>query len=409
MKRFFSKISNLSLVQNAKSDFIEFVKSLRSDLNNSLFEASSDFWAYHLGGLSALVAVDMVLNMLLRPSYTWGFHFTSITLWVTCFSIAVLLFRQHYKRAQWDSQPQVLVLIKSVGCSLFFALPITLLLTSFAFVFFDDLHRYYQNRIPGISGLQMVAQFAFQNMFVTAFHLLGWMMLYMGITSRRRTKEIEVANLRLQNSLREAELSSLSNQLNPHFLFNALNNIRFMIQEDARNAETMLMSLSTVLRYSLDSSKRDTVSLEQEMEISQRYIDLVQIQFEERLQFSMQTEPQLKSCTLPPMVLQMLLENAVKHGIENIPSGGAIQVSAFNDARVLCLKVCNDLPSNFAQSTDEPGIGLLNIEQRLALLYGDTAELLAEIEDGRYCVTLRIPQTQRRTTQNMDSSTVIDS
>lgn len=106
-------------------------------------------------------------------------------------------------------------------------------------------------------------------------------MLYVGITSRRKTKQIEVVNLRLQNSLKEAELSSLSNQLNPHFLFNVLNNIRFMIHEDAINAEKMLMSLSGVLRYSLDSSKNDLVPLIEELDISRSYIDLIQIQFEE--------------------------------------------------------------------------------------------------------------------------------
>ncbi len=381
----FSQLKDHAKVQQAKQDFYEFVDSLKQGLNRQLFEASSDFWAYHLGGMSALVAMDLLLSLFLRPSSIWGFHLISLVVWIASFTVAGLLYRRHYKLANWDALPQVVVLIKSIGCAIFFAVPIVFMLTALSIVFLDDFQRFFQ-----------IYEFAGRNLFMTSFYLLCWMILYMGITSRRQAKEIEVANLRLQNSLREAELSSLSNQLNPHFLFNALNNIRFMILEDAKNAETMLMSLSQVLRYSLESSKRDKVDFEQELQICQRYIDLVQIQFEERLRFSIDVPSNLMSCTLPPMVLQMLLENSVKHGIENIASGGEIQMSADLLDQRLVLTVCNDLPDDYKESSGEPGIGLLNIEQRLDLLYGEQARLVAGAEDGRYCVTLTIPQVKTK-------------
>ena len=223
-------------------------------------------------------------------------------------------------------------------------------------------------------------------------------MLYIGITSRRKTKQVELDNLRLQNSLREAELSSLSNQLNPHFLFNALNNIRFMIHEDATNAEKMLMSLSGVLRFSLDSSRNDLVALIEEIDISRSYIDLIQIQFEERLSFKLDVSAELNSCTLPPMVLQMLLENAVKHGLDNIREGGEISVTAELKDEILNLTVINNLPTeeNLKKGTSpnrESGIGLINIEQRVDLLYGDRGVIKTHIEDNRFIVNIQIPQS----------------
>lgn len=397
------QIKNHVWVQKARHDFAEFLSSIQDNLNKDLFEASSDFWAYHLGGLSALVAMDMVLNLLLRPSFIWDYQIVSLVIWISGFSLATLVFRSHYKRANWDAQPQVSVLIKCVGFAIFFAIPIVLLLMVFNIIFFDDLQRFYQMRNPSASAFEILIEFGARNLFITSFYLLCWMTLYMSVTSRRKTKEIEVANLRLQNSLREAELSSLSNQLNPHFLFNALNNIRFMIQEDANNAEAMLMSLSHVLRYSLDSSKQDTVPFEREVEISQQYIDLVQIQFEERLVFSIDAPTELMHCTVPPMVLQMLLENAVKHGIENIAAGGKISVSATLKNDILSLTVCNDLPENQQRKSSESGIGLLNIEQRLDLLYGSQASLETKTENNRYCAILAIPQ-QKNSDQDTDKN-----
>jgi len=187
-------------------------------------------------------------------------------------------------------------------------------------------------------------------------------------------------------------LNSLSNQLNPHFLFNALNNIRFMIHSDANNAEKMLMSLSSVLRYSLDSSKNKKVPLKEELEISNRYIDLIQIQFEERLIFALDIPESLLDCQLPPMVLQMLLENAVKHGIDHIREGGTINLGAQLCESTLTITVCNDLPENYIKRLEEPGIGLFNIGQRIDLLYADQGSIDTQVIENRFCVTVKIPQ-----------------
>ena len=379
-----------------KGFLLSIADSLKSD---DLYKADREFWSYHLGGIGFILVIDMLINSISDHNSIWGFFSVAYITWGVGFLYSGLLIRSQYKKANWESQPQMNVLIKSAACSLFFSLAIVLLMTALSMMFyFDDFYRFRGSFTPGISSLGAFTEFFFNNWFITFFYLIVWTMLYIGITSRRKTKQVEVDNLRLQNSLREAELSSLSNQLNPHFLFNALNNIRFMIHEDASNAEKMLMSLSGVLRYSLDSSRNDIVPLIEELEISRSYIDLIQIQFEERLDFKLNVSPELNSCTLPPMVLQMLLENAVKHGLDNIREGGGISVDAELKDEILYLIVSNDLPteenSKQRPSPDsESGIGLINIEQRLDLLYGERGTIKTHREDDRFIVNVQIPQS----------------
>ena len=380
-------------VKEARHEFEKYIKAVRSTLNESLFEASNDFWSYHIGGIVVLLTFDLALNSILTSSSVWNFYSTAGITWGACFFFAGLVLRSHYKNANWETQTQSMVLIKTIVSCMFFGFFVVLAMSFISMsLYFDDYLQYRRYQNANVWSVQIIIEFFFRNWFATSFYLLCWMMLYIGITSRRKAKQIEIDNLRLQNSLKEAELSSLSNQLNPHFLFNALNNIRFMIHEDANNAETMLMSLSSVLRYSLDSSKNEKVPFEEELEISHRYIDLIQIQFEERLNFSLDIPKQLSECYLPPMVLQMLLENAVKHGIDNIREGGTITVEAKLEDQTMILIVCNDLPADYASTTKEPGIGLYNIGQRLDLLYGAQGSIKTEVVENKFCVTVEIPQ-----------------
>ena len=380
-------------VRQEKAEFIKYIESLRSKLDKSLFEASPDFWSYHIGGILALMALDLVLKSVLLSPSIWNFYTLAAAAWGVEFFFSGLVLRSHYKDADWEGQSQANVLFKTIASCVFFGFLITLVASFVSMVFyFDDYYRFRSHQTAGISEFWAVVEYFFRGWFTTSFYLICWMMLYIGITSRRKTKQIEIDNLRLQASLREAELVSLSNQLNPHFLFNALNNIRFMIHEDANNAEKMLMSLSSVLRYSLDSSKNEKVPLRDELEISHRYIDLIQIQFEERLKFELDIPEPLLDCELPPMVMQMLLENAVKHGIDNIREGGTIAVEAQLVSGALEFQVCNDLPEDYAKKNKEPGIGLINISQRLDLLYAGRGAIDTEVVENRFCVTVSIPQ-----------------
>ena len=377
----------------ARKEFQAYTTALRSAINKDLFEVSAEFWSYHSTGTCLLIGFIVLIHVIVSPAYLWEFYTLSLAIWASIFFVSGFILRSHYKTACWESQTQTMVLLKTFASSIFFGFCNTIIMSSISVTFlWDDFYRAAIAEKADISKIGAFVEFFFGNWFSTSFYLLCWMMLYIGITSRRKTKSVEIDNLRLQNSLKEAELSSLSNQLNPHFLFNALNNIRFMIHEDANNAEKMLMSLSSVLRYSLDSSKKEKVPLKDELEISNRYIDLIRIQFEERLSFTLEIPDPLLSCKLPPMVLQMLLENAVKHGIDNIREGGEINVDAALEDKIMTIKVCNDLPEERNNKQKEPGIGLFNIGQRLDLLYAGKGSIETEIVENRFCVTVKIPQ-----------------
>ncbi|HEX7764553.1 MAG TPA: histidine kinase, partial [Cellvibrio sp.] len=240
--------------------------------------------------------------------------------------------------------------------------------------------------------LQHIASMVVSNGFVTQLVICAWISMYIGVTSNKRSKETELINLRLQNSLREAQLSSLANQLNPHFLFNALNNIRFMIHETPDRADRMITELSEMLRYSLQTSKKDKVPLLDETAMIERYIDIVKIQLEERLQFSMHIPHQMNDYWVPPMMLQMLVENAVKHGIDNLQQGGRLHIIGEEEAQHIVFEITNDSAIAENKLQTNMGIGLTNIKQRLKLLYGDQAALNVTEEKGQFSVRVRLPK-----------------
>ena len=211
------------------------------------------------------------------------------------------------------------------------------------------------------------------------------------VRAARHKQQAEALNLRLQNRLMEAQLIGLSNQLNPHFLANSLDQIRAMIHTDARQADTMVGAFSDILRYWSDSSRRERVSLGQELAIIDKYLALVRPQFDQRMRFSLHIAPALHSAMVPPMVLHALVENAIKHGLEHLRSGGRLEVEAMMDQGALTIEVRNDVAAGPVRSAGGSGVGLRNIEQRLKLLYGPHASLHARRDGNEFAATLVLP------------------
>jgi sensor histidine kinase YesM len=219
--------------------------------------------------------------------------------------------------------------------------------------------------------------------------ILGfWLALYMSVDQFRRRRVAEVAHWRAQAQLNEAELQFLRSQINSHFMFNALNNLRALIREDPELARDRLTQLAALLRAILQTGQQDTMPLEKELDIVRGYLDLESLQFEDRLQVEWHIDPSLLSIAVPTLLLQTLAENAVKHGIACRREGGKIVINAKRQDDRLYIMISNPLPEYDAK-VEGTGLGLDNTRRRLQRLYGvkaklalrrSSAEMIAEVE-----------------------------
>lgn len=200
----------------------------------------------------------------------------------------------------------------------------------------------------------------------TFIYLALWTAIYLIIFYFRNYKREEIEKWRLQAAVKDAELIALKAQINPHFLFNALNNIRALILEDHMKARDMVSNLSELLRYSIQFNDNEKVTIDEELEIVEKYLELETIHYEHRLSFEISLSNELRKCKIPPMIIQLMAENAVKHGISQEKEGGNIQI--------LIEKMENDLQisvSNTGKLKNEEGkgIGLKNATERIRILF----------------------------------------
>jgi hypothetical protein len=215
--------------------------------------------------------------------------------------------------------------------------------------------------------------------------MLGWFSCYFIYHLFDRFNRSEIERLRLMAAVKDSELRALKSQVNPHFIFNSLNSLRALIDEDPARARLAVTQLANLLRYSLQSSQLETVPFEDELRVVNDYLALEQVRHEERLRRRLDVAPETLHLPVPPMLLQTLVENAVKYGISQHAEGGEIAIIARNEAGFLRLQVTNpgSLPSVAvagsrvvtARREASTGLGLRNAGDRLRLLFGERASL----------------------------------
>lgn len=210
----------------------------------------------------------------------------------------------------------------------------------------------------------------------------GWCAIYFAVLGNRRHGAVTEAT-------RAAQLQQLKSQLNPHFLFNCLNSVRALIAEDPHRAAVMVTSLADLLRYSLDSDRQHTVTLDDELKVVDEYIKLERMRFEDRLHVGSTVDDLVRSVRVPPMLVQTLVENAVKHGISNAVAGGRIDLRATRDDGHVQIVVTNT--GEYQPRTGGGGLGLHNARERLRLLYGDQASLVVDGRGPETVATVRVP------------------
>ena len=238
-----------------------------------------------------------------------------------------------------------------------------------------------EERIRGQLGL-LIAAGALLYLLAVAAHYL--------VVAFEASREADRRALRAEIEAREAELRALRAQVDPHFLFNSLNSISSMITADALGARDMCVQLGDFLRASLGLGMRATVTLAEELETLELYLLLEQTRFGDRLKVDLEVDETSRACLVPPLVLQPLVENALKHGISTLLEGGAVHIAARCRSGRLRLVVENPFDPEVPGRCGS-GMGLTNLKQRLHSLYGTDARLRAGAEGDTFRAEVGLP------------------
>ncbi len=223
---------------------------------------------------------------------------------------------------------------------------------------------------------------------IYAFIFFLWCVLYFIYNYFERYN----TSLKLEASVREIELNNLKSQLNPHFIFNALNSIRALVDENPSKSKQAINALSNILRNSLTTGKRGLTKFEDELKIVKDYLGLESIRFEERLKTEFEIDPESRDFLVPPLMIQTLVENGIKHGIAKLTAGGVIQMktSVHNDR--LVVQIRNSGQYMNGSKRNSAGLGLENTRQRLKLIYGGKASFRILTENDTFVLTeIEIP------------------
>jgi two-component system sensor histidine kinase AlgZ len=227
--------------------------------------------------------------------------------------------------------------------------------------------------------------------FGVALYGLSALAHYLAI-ERERVRQSERRELEARVMAQDAELRMLRSQIDPHFLFNSLNSISALCSINPAGARAMTLQLADFFRHTLGLEAHRKVTLDAELTLALHFLAIEQVRFGERLAVEREVAGEALACLLPPLILQPLVENAVKHGIGNLTEGGAVRIHAARAGSQLRLRVENDVDEGMDASVGAAtGIGLANVRQRLAAAYGEQAAIHWSRSGNRFRVELTLP------------------
>lgn len=220
-------------------------------------------------------------------------------------------------------------------------------------------------------------------------HMAIWVLAYHAYHFYTREVNTTKVNAQLSVIAKQSQLDNLSAQLNPHFLFNSLNSIKALVLENPTGARRAIDLLSDLLRTSLYEKKHLSITVAEEMNLVKDYVELEKLRFEERLTVTFNIDPALEYVKVPPLSIQLLVENAIKHGVDKQLQGGTVDISVQKQEDYVVVQVKN--PGVFSKGEDS-GVGLKNLRERLLLQYEGRAGFKVETpSESRVVATLMIP------------------
>ncbi len=301
----------------------------------------------------------------------------NLTIGLSCFWISHL-FRSYIKRHQWVELPFRQLLPRVILMNLLGAILAQVIIHSVMLTILD-----WTAFKPIVWGEIPIYTF---NVFLI---FMIWSIFYFGYHYFEQSRRSKMEKLKAENALKDAELIALKAQINPHFLFNALNNIRAMVLEDQMKARDMISNLSDLLRYSIQFNEHEQVALRDEINIVRDYLQLETVQYENRLDYKLEVDSATLEKKIPPMVIQLLVENAVKHGVSQLPGGGQIRVRTFLQDNDLIIQVENT--GTLKSKEKSSGIGIKNAIERIRILFAIEPYFDLSESNGKVLATIKVP------------------
>ncbi len=336
------------------------------------------YWLCQVAGwllYGGFLAVMYLLNDRTKLGLHEGLSIFFLCLFGLLYTHGFRLLIHRYGWAQWPLPRLVpLILLANVGMSVGFVSSMY------------GTERLLGLQPPGVIDLGVIYVMLINSTFI----FFMWSLMYFAAYFFLNYKKKEIERLEWERAMREFELNQLRSQLNPHFVFNALNTIRALVAEDPSKAQQSITQLSNLLRHSLLATRRRTIPLEEEMRTVRDYLMLEKLRYEDRMHLTFDIDASALTVCLPPMMVQTLVENAVKHGIARQKAEGFIALKGRVHKGWLHLTIRNS--GTLATPGDTTGFGVRNTRQRLQLLYGQP-DLFTLHQEGTHTVVaqLQIP------------------
>jgi sensor histidine kinase YesM len=351
---------------------------IKMPLNKLNISRKHLYWICQISGWSTF----LLLNLLIISSFEelqWervaiGFYFVFAGISFTH------IFRRIIKKQNWLELPlkKIIPRVLLSGFILGLAIYGAVYIVSF---FSGTMHKEDYTAIKPIIGIINTSGIA-----------LLWALIYFSIHYLENYKKTEIESLIWEAAVKDYELKTLKSQLNPHFMFNAMNSIRSLIEEDPESAKVALTKLSNILRYSLKMERAESVLLSEEIEAVKDYLDLEKMRFEERLKYSINFSSEAGRVEIPPMMIQTLVENGIKHGISKKTEGGEVMIESKVENSDLLIEIRNNGYLEDDALKNSKGFGIANTKHRLSLLFGERASFsLTNENENKVLAKLKIP------------------
>jgi sensor histidine kinase YesM len=336
------------------------------------------YWISQIIGWLLYVLTIGIFNVLTGNQLSGELIYSLLSIYIIVLSIAHL-FRSLIVKLNWFSLsigrliPRILIATLAIGVIIYFlkSIVVEILIVQNQYEFT------WSEAFPAIISWTLL--------------YLIWSLLYFLFHFFNNYKKEEIKNLKWQAAKNEIELNKLKSQLNPHFVFNSMNSIRALVDEDPALAKNAITQLSNVLRTSLLMGSKKLIPLGDEMKLVNDYLGLEKTRFEERLTIVKNIGAETETFLVPPLMVQTIVENGIKHGTSRLPEGGTIEIisSIINNKLEIIIYNSGYYDKDLKSET---GFGLVNTIQRLQLLFGDEANFEIKNEENRVKTKLIIPK-----------------